>query len=146
MNELKALSVMYAEDEDYIRELVGRLLKRRVGSLFMASNGREGLDIIRNQDPQMIITDIEMPEMDGLEMIQKVRMEYDHTRPIIVLTAYKDESHYTEAADAYLYKPVDVEQLFGLMTDLARKYGFMGSENPAVDLQEPDHTDSNPFL
>lgn len=61
--------------------------------------------------PDVVITDIEMPKMNGLEMIEEVRSQFNFDHPIIVITAYDDSEHYTEKANAYLYKPLNLKEL-----------------------------------
>ncbi len=113
--QFKSLSVVYAEDETEMRESVARLLRRRVGSLYLAGDGEECLNLVRHHRPDMILTDLEMPKMGGLEMIQHIRREFGDNILIIVLTAYKDQAHFTSLADAYVYKPMDTAELFTLM-------------------------------
>jgi CheY-like chemotaxis protein len=115
----KSLAVVYVEDDDDMRESVARLLRRRVGSLYLAANGREGLNMVRDHHTDMVITDLEMPVMNGLEMIRLIRAEFSEHMPIIVITAYKDEEHRTPLADYYVYKPLDSRELFKIMAHLS---------------------------
>ena len=65
---LRELTLLYVEDEEEIREQLSRFLRRRVGTLYTAANGKEGLEMFRQHQPDLVITDIEMPIMNGLEM------------------------------------------------------------------------------
>jgi CheY-like chemotaxis protein len=119
---LRQLSVLYVEDDAPLREVVARTLTRRVGTLYQAGNGQEGLSLVYDRQPDMVITDIEMPVMNGLRMIEEIR-KFNHVkRPIIVLTAYDDPEHHSELADGYVFKPVDMPRLFQLMEQLAVRY------------------------
>ena len=120
MKTLKELSVVYVEDEPEVREGIARALKRRVGVLETAANGKEGLALFLQQRPDMLITDLEMPVMDGLEMVRQVRAQSPES-VIIVVTAYKDEAHHTDLADGYVYKPVDIWRLVEMMEMLAQQ-------------------------
>jgi YesN/AraC family two-component response regulator len=114
---LKSLSILYVEDEDLMRENMGMLLRRKVKHVFMAANGREGLDQFAAERPDIIITDIEMPVMNGLEMIDEIR-KTDPTLPIVVITAFSDESHRSDKANARLLKPILKDDLFRTITDI----------------------------
>jgi YesN/AraC family two-component response regulator len=112
---LKNLKVVYVEDEDMIRASVARIIKRRVKELHVGKDGLEGLELVKKYQPDIVITDIEMPIMNGLEMIKKIRQEQMVNVPIIAMTAYQDDEHYTELATAYIYKPVNASILFEAM-------------------------------
>lgn len=118
---LKDLTVLYVEDEEEVRNSVSIALKRRVSRVLIAENGEIGLEKCTTHHPDMVITDLEMPVMNGLIMIEKIKELCDRTCPIIVITAYRDEEHYTPLADAYLYKPVLIHKLEDLMVDLIQK-------------------------
>lgn len=121
-NILASTVLVYAEDEDEIRGQVTTFLKRRVKEIYQACNGEEGFELVKKHDPDVVLTDLEMPVMNGLEFIKKVREHYNDTKPIIVLTGYSDEAHYTELADCYVYKPIDLINLTEIMEDLLEKH------------------------
>ena len=118
---LKSISVVYAEDDELIRQSITRIIRRRVKEIHSAEHGREGLELIHQFKPDMVITDIEMPVMNGLEMIEEVRKMYGPETPVIVVTAYQDDEHHTDLADAYIYKPIESQQLFELMVRLVKE-------------------------
>lgn len=118
---LEKLSVVYVEDDDFMRENVARYLKRRVGTLHLATNGLEGLDMVMKKRPNIVITDIRMPKMNGLEMIQHIRKEYTkEALPIVVVSAYNDMDHHTDHADAYIHKPISLNDLYDVVKRLAK--------------------------
>jgi len=119
---LKKLTVLYVEDEEPVRHNISLALKRRVGQVFTAENGKEGLEKTQEYNPDVIITDLEMPVMDGITMIREIRRIYEKDCPIIVVTAYKDEEHYTDLADGYIYKPVIFEQLEEMIVNQVKKH------------------------
>jgi len=118
---LKSVTVVYAEDDELIRQSITRIIRRRVKEIHSAEHGKEGLELIQKYKPDMVITDIEMPVMNGLEMIEEVRKIYGPDTPVIVVTAYQDEEHFSDLADAYIYKPIESQELFELMVRLTKE-------------------------
>ena len=118
---LAQLSVVYVEDDPDTQTLIGRAMNRRLRQTHLAGNGREGLELVRMHDPDLVVTDLEMPVMDGLEMIEHIRGEFGYTKPVLVVTAYNDEEHRTELADGYVLKPVVLGELFGTIEALIAK-------------------------
>lgn len=112
---LEALRVLFVEDDPDTRLLLGRALKRRVGKLWVAGNGADGLALARAQRPDVIITDLEMPVMDGLTMIRELRNGGFARTRIVVVTAHNDRAHRSELADRHLIKPVNLQELFELL-------------------------------
>ena len=108
------LSVLYVEDETAPREMIARFLERRVKKHVTATNGEEGLARFREDRPDLVLTDIRMPVMDGLKMARVMRDEYKGI-PIIVTTAHTDTSYMAEAidigVDQYVIKPIDSGKL-----------------------------------
>ncbi|WP_457749678.1 diguanylate cyclase [Sulfurimonas sp.] len=105
------MSILYVEDDTTIAPEVAEFLRHRVRELYFAKDGKEGLEMYHHYHPDMIITDIKMPVMSGLEMIQKIR-EDDNETPIIVTSAHNDCSFLLESinlgVDGYLLKPLDL--------------------------------------
>jgi two-component system, OmpR family, KDP operon response regulator KdpE len=109
----KMKRILLAEDEVALRDFVSRNLHARGFEVLEASNGLEAMALWEQEDPHLLILDIMMPRMDGLEVCRRVR---EHsTVPIIVLTALDSESDKVTAldlgADDYLTKPFGVEEL-----------------------------------
>ncbi|MEI6827481.1 MAG: response regulator [Desulfuromonadales bacterium] len=72
-DHLKSLTLLYVEDEELTREIFSEFLTRLVGVLITAKNGAEGLDAYREHCPDIVITDIQMPVMDGYELFGKLK-------------------------------------------------------------------------
>ncbi|SJZ60016.1 response regulator receiver modulated diguanylate cyclase with PAS/PAC sensor [Trichlorobacter thiogenes] len=108
------ISLLYVEDERVTREQISRILQRIVTELYVAENGQEGLEIYREKRPDIIMTDIMMPVMNGLEMAREIRA-LDRDSQIIMLTAYSDTEYLLEcislSINQYVQKPVDFSQL-----------------------------------
>ncbi len=122
-NFLDKVSVLYVEDEEYIREGLARLLGRRIQTLFLAGNGKEGFQLFNERNPDIIITDIRMPVMDGLEMARRIKSVKEEI-PIIITTAYNDEEYFLKAIDIgidkYIKKPVNKNELIKVLTTVSR--------------------------
>ncbi len=107
---MKDITLLYVEDEDIARMSIGAFLGRYTGKLMTATNGQEGFELYKQHKPAVVVTDLEMPIMGGLEMIRKIR-ELDDSVPIIITTAYDDESHTCPAADMRILKPISFMEL-----------------------------------
>jgi len=115
---LRNLTVLYVEDDDEVREQLGQFLRRRVGCLLVAANGQEGLTTFCEQQPDLVITDILMPVMDGLAMAEGIR-EINKTVPIIVTTAFERQDYLIRSIDVgidkYVVKPVRTDLLLNAL-------------------------------
>ncbi len=110
IDALKTISVLYVEDEEDIQQQLSLFLKAKTGALYTAFNGREGLDIYRKYTPDVIITDIMMPTMDGLELAKAIK-EIDQDVPVIVTTAFNEQNFLLKSIeigiDRYILKPTN---------------------------------------
>ncbi len=111
---LKSVTVLFVEDDEDVRELLSRFLTRRVGALHLAANGREGLEMFTAIRPDIVITDIRMPLMNGLEMAEAIKHLSPET-PIIITTAFSERDYLMQAikigVDCFVTKPVNTEAL-----------------------------------
>ncbi len=112
--EAKNFKVLLIEDNEEVLYVTQTLLKKFFAEVKTAKNGLEGYEIFEKENIDLIITDINMPKMNGLKLIREIR-KIDQEIPIIVLSAY-DEANYfieliKEGVDGYLIKPIQFEQL-----------------------------------
>ena len=119
----KAKRILLAEDEVALRDFVSRNLRARGFEVLEASNGLEAVALWERENPHLLILDVMMPRMDGLEVCRRVR---EHSAlPIIVLTALDSESDKVSAldlgADDYLTKPFGVEELLARVRAVLRR-------------------------
>jgi len=125
-------SLLYIEDEIYIRTMVVEYLQQHFETIYQASNGKEALRVYEDKKPNMIITDIEMPQMNGLEFASQIRKTDDQT-PIIILTAHSKTAYLLKAIELnlvkYLIKPLDEEELLEALENAFKK---IESKNPSV--------------
>ena len=121
-DESLAVSVLYVEDEPLTRAVFARILERKVSNLYQAENGEEGLELFKMHRPDIVISDVRMPVMDGIEMSRRIKT-LEGSSKIILTTAHSDASVLLNSIDAgidkYILKPVDVEILFSALESCA---------------------------
>ncbi|EHV5195953.1 butyrate response regulator transcription factor BumR [Campylobacter jejuni] len=116
--ECKELIILVVEDEIKTRESLINVLSERFSKVIGAQNGDEGLKKFKKFKPDLVITDIAMPIMDGLDMAREIE-EISDDVPIVVLSAYSEKERLLRSIDIgidkYLIKPVDIEELFKVL-------------------------------
>lgn len=121
---LKELKILLVEDE----ENLARLLKEGIGDNFhsfnVASDGIEGMELFEKIKPDIVITDIMMPRLSGLEMAAKIK-ESDPLVPIIILSAFSEKEKLFSAIDIgitkYFLKPFDTDELLDYIESISSK-------------------------
>ena len=105
-------TLLYVEDDPEILENVSFLLSRFVKKVYSASNGEEALELYRQHHPDILVTDISLPKLDGLSMAKKIR-ENNKNLPIVILTAYNEENLQEKINEinvsSYLQKPFTLQ-------------------------------------
>jgi len=123
----RARRILVAEDETALLDFVSRNLQARGFEVLEATNGLEALALWERESPELLILDIMMPRLDGLEVCRRVREQ--SIVPIIVLTALDAESDRVAAldqgADDYLSKPFGVEELLARIRAVLRRSGWV---------------------
>lgn len=124
INEFKNIKILFVEDEDNIRINATSYLKRLFDEVYEAKDAFEAFEIIEYKKPHIIITDINMPKLNGLEMIKKIR-EKGLDINIIVLSAFTQTSYLLEAVELglvkYLVKPIRHETIYPVLTQCVKK-------------------------
>lgn len=114
-----AVSVLYVEDEEFIRMPMAEMLGRRLEKIVAAGSAKEAIALHANEDFDILLTDIRMPGLNGLELIKILRQKQPDIKAII-LSAYNETDFFTEAIDlgidGFLIKPIDRQKLFALLT------------------------------
>jgi len=122
MDKLSKIRVLYVEDDEFIREELAETLEFDVKELIVAKNGLEGLEKFKQFNPDLVITDVKMPKMDGLMMSKEIKNISPKT-PIIVTTAFSDSDYLMKAIeigiDRYVTKPVDIDKLYDAINEIA---------------------------
>jgi two-component system chemotaxis response regulator CheY len=111
--------VLIVDDSSVMRKIVERTLRQAGVSLakvFEAASGVEALDLVRTEQVHLIISDINMPRMDGLELLRQLRVQnLASTVPVVMITTESSEEHVREAiaagARGYIRKPFTAEQV-----------------------------------
>lgn len=110
----KNIKVLYAEDEEGIRENISFVLSLLFKEVFVAKDGEEAFELFEEKKPDLLIFDICMPKMDGIEVLNKIRKS-NKAIPIIVLTAHTEETYLFRAIELnitrYLLKPFSKDAL-----------------------------------
>lgn len=117
-DSFRNITLLYVEDDEMTLEEISFFLKKYVKKLIVAKNGEEGLELFKEHNPDMVITDIQMPIMNGLEMSKKI-LEINPSIPIAVTTAYSDSEYLINAIeigiDKYLLKPINMMDVLAVM-------------------------------
>ena len=116
------ISVLYVEDEEIIRDSLSSIINNIVVDLYTAVDGMEGLELYKKFKPDLVVTDIKMPIMGGLEMIEKIK-EIDKHVNVVITSAHSESEFFMRAidlgVDSFILKPVRRKKLSALI----RKYG-----------------------
>jgi len=106
MSDIKKLQLLaqnykllYVEDNQALRENATKLLKKFFPTIYVAAHGAEGLELFNKYQPHLVLTDIKMPKMDGLELSKKIKHARAETK-IIIMSAFDEKD--------YLYKAIEV--------------------------------------
>lgn len=105
---------LYVEDDEKTRNRMRSILERRFTNVFFAVDGRQGVDAFVEFKPDLVITDVRMPVMGGLEMARRIR-RIDPEMKIIFTTAHSDTDYLLRAIEMginhYVLKPVELDKL-----------------------------------
>lgn len=123
MKNFKELTLLLVEDEDSIRESMQEVFSGMFQKVISASNGDEGLKKFKKFSPDIVIADIMMPIMDGLEMSKQIK-EVSKNTPVIILSAYSEKERLLKAIDVgidkYVIKPIDMDELFVVLEQIVK--------------------------
>jgi len=123
--KLPSVTILYADDMLINRELVKAMIEGTGITIIEAENGQEILDVLENQIPDIILTDIRMPVLDGFKTAEIIKKDKRYRNvPIVALTAYAIDSEikkYGKTFDEYLTKPLTKDKLFETIIKLIKK-------------------------
>lgn len=124
MEDLSKISVLYVEDCDSVREAFMEFAQYCFGTCYVACDGVEAVDIISKHFPDIIVTDYNMPKMNGNELIafaKKMYAEKNRQIPSIILSAYDHVCTINNHADICLKKPATLMDIKSTVEDLLIK-------------------------
>lgn len=120
---LKKFSILYVEDDEITLELVSSILHDNFKKVFIANNGQEGINLYKEYKPDIILTDLSMPIMNGLEMSSQIKDE-NPEQMIAIFTAFNEFEYLYDAInigiDKYILKPLEPEQFFSTLNSIAK--------------------------
>jgi DNA-binding response OmpR family regulator len=125
------MNILLAEDDTDLRNILSQYLELQGFKILSAENGRQGLELFKNEHVDLCILDIMMPVMDGFTLAQKIR-KLDNFMPIIFLTAKNQKADKIKGlkigADDYITKPFEVEELILRIKNILRRSGKSDGE------------------
>jgi len=120
-------TVLYVEDCKDAQEHMKMILEDSVKEFYQAFNGEEGIHVYEEKRPDIILTDINMPYLDGLEMASRIR-ENDSKIPIVIMSAFDDKNSLHKAikikVDCFIPKPIDIDLLENGLKAIAKKLQY----------------------
>lgn len=128
---MNKFQILVVEDDSPIRNLIATTLKTHNYKYLLAQNGEETIIQASTHDPDVVFLDLGLPDMDGVEIIRKIR-EWSNM-PIIVISARSEDEDKIEALDAgaddYLTKPFSVEELLARLRVMQRRIALLQVDN-----------------
>lgn len=118
-SDVKEYDILFIEDEEAIRANYVKYLQRHFRNVYEAEDGEEAYTVYKEKKPHILIVDINLPKLSGIELLKKIR-EDDHSTKALMLTSHTDTSYLLDAAGLqltkYLVKPVSREELKNALT------------------------------
>lgn len=119
------ISILCVEDDELTAKIMCEILKQKFGKVLLAHNGLEALELYKTDKPDIVLTDIMMPKLNGLELIKKLK-KIDENQKIAVITAYNENEYFEEVktlgVKEYIFKPIDKNQFFGSLDKLVKNF------------------------
>ena len=133
--ETRNETILVVDDEDTILDLLSATLRFAGFRIQTAATGREALAVVRDAEPDLIVLDVNLPDVDGFEVCRRLR-EGQHDAPVIFLTARDAAADlrtgFTRGGDDYLTKPFSLEELMLRIQAILRRTRGNGTESPRL--------------
>lgn len=128
MKQVIDSSILYVEDDEIEQGQIARFLKTQCRNVYTARDGQARFELYKQFKPDIVISDIEMPRLNGIELASKIR-EHSLSTQIIIITAHKNPAHLIEAVNLqlvqYIIKPLSIDKI---VTALSIASNFLNNE------------------
>lgn len=122
LNSLKDCVILYVEDDISVQNQTKMILGDFVKEVIVANDGEEGLRSLSERNVDLIITDITMPNLNGIEMLKKLRWEEKKMTPVIITTAFTETDYLLDAVklrvEGFVMKPINIRELVTSMYNI----------------------------
>lgn len=140
INYSKKLKVLYVEDNANARAQTSKMMETFFTYIDTAVDGKKGLEKFNQNNYDLIFSDINMPNMNGIEMFKNIR-EKNEEIPLVVITAHDQKEHFIESieinVDSYILKPVNIEQFIIVLKKIVKKLkAFEENKNYKKEIEE----------
>jgi DNA-binding response OmpR family regulator len=107
------LKILIVEDDFELRDVIADLFKVHNFIVFQAENGKQGMGILEKEHVDYVLTDVQMPVMNGMEFLKASRAKFGAKLPIFIMTAasiYPEPQFFSEGANGFYEKPIDIDE------------------------------------
>jgi len=144
------ITILYVEDESSIRDSLVPILKFFSKELYLGVDGEDGLEKFKEHKPDLVISDIKMPKMNGIDMVKAIK-EIDKKQHILFTTAHSENSFFMDAIDShvdgYILKPIDLDILEEKILEITEQINLKKNyEKQQVIIQEISTLQNNLLL
>ena len=133
------LTLLYVEDNQDAREMTTMILEDFFDNIVIAVDGEDGYEKFMQNSIDIVITDINMPKLNGLELCEKIR-KTDEDISIIILSAHNEDNFFMDSikygVNGYLLKPIDIDQLTSLIATVVQKFKYINEAKNNLHLLE----------
>ena len=116
-------SILYIEDDRLTQRIIVNVLGKRFSEIFIASDGIEGIKLYHEKSPDIVLSDISMPNLNGIEMIREIK-RHNSKQKVALFTGYNDLEYLNKAidigVDKYILKPLNTKQMFNALDDIVQ--------------------------
>jgi CheY-like chemotaxis protein len=134
-------TILVIDDNEMNRDMLGRRLERSGYTMLLASGGKEGLDIIAKQPVDLVLLDIMMPDLSGIETLQIIRSQYSLAQLPVIMATAKDRSEdmmeaFEQGANDYVTKPIDLPVVLARIQSHLRTIQSARREQPPIAVSQ----------
>jgi len=116
-------SILYIDDDKVAQNIISRLLESYFSKIYVANDGIDGIELYREKSPDIVLSDISMPNMNGIEMVKEIK-KLNPKQKVVLFTAYNDIDYLNKAinlgVDKYILKPLDAQKMHEALDELVK--------------------------